>query len=43
MREVNSLRAKKSSGAANRIADLRRAALADESGTKLRELLTTSA
>jgi len=43
MREVNSLRAKKSSAAANRIADLRKAALSDESGAKLQELLSTSA
>ena len=43
MREVNSLRAKKISAAANRIADLRKAALSDESGAKLQELLSTSA
>jgi hypothetical protein len=43
MREVNSLRAKKSTASAPRIADLRRAALSDESGAKLRELLATSA
>jgi indolepyruvate ferredoxin oxidoreductase beta subunit len=42
MREVNSLRAKKDSGAATRVATLRKAALADESGVKLRELLGAS-
>jgi indolepyruvate ferredoxin oxidoreductase beta subunit len=43
MREVNLLRAKKDSGAASHIASLRQAALADESGAKLRALLSTSA
>jgi indolepyruvate ferredoxin oxidoreductase beta subunit len=43
MREVNLLRAKKDPDAASQVANLRKAALADESGTKLRSLLSTSA